>query len=67
MSGLFPRLNGEMMKRGDGQGAIISIVGEMVSCDGSQLILRAADGKQLTYDVQPDLEFQQVSAFIQIV
>lgn len=55
------------MKRGDGQGAIISIVGEMVSCDGSQLILRAADGKELTYDVQPDLEFQQVSAFIQMV
>jgi len=55
------------MQRGDGQGAIISIVGEMVSCDGSQLILRAADGKQLTYDVQADLEFQQVSAFVRIV
>jgi hypothetical protein len=61
MSGTFPRLNGDMTQRGDGQGAIISIIGEMISCDGTQLILRAADGKELTFGIQPEFEFHQVS------
>jgi len=61
MDGCFPRLNGEMVKRGEGSGSIISVVGAMESCDGQQLVLKAADGVSLTYNIQADLVFEVVS------
>jgi hypothetical protein len=61
MDGKFPRLNGAMVKGGEGTDGIISVIGEMKSCDGEQLVLAAADGEQLTYNVQPDFVFESVS------
>ncbi len=61
MDGKFSRLNGAMVKSGEGCDGIISVVGSMKSCDGRQLVLSAADGEELTYDVQPDFIFESVS------
>jgi len=50
------------MKGGQGSDGIISVVGEMKSCDGEHLVLHAADGEELTYVIQPDFEFEFVSS-----
>jgi hypothetical protein len=60
MSGQFPRINGEMVKRRERTEGIFSIVGEMISCDGKHLTLKASDGVPLTYIIGPDFYFEQV-------
>ena len=60
MEGKFARLNGQMVKNGRGAGNIISIVGEMISCDGTYLTLKASDGVPLIYAIDPDFEYGQV-------
>lgn len=59
MSGHFPRLNGEMAKGKEALGKIFSIVGEMVSCDGTYLTLKASDGVPLIYTIPADFNFEQ--------
>ena len=60
MSGQFPRLNGEMLNRGDGQGAIFSIVGECLAFDGEFITLKAADGVEIQLKNEGGLDVQMV-------
>lgn len=60
MDGQYPRLNGEMVTRGDGSDSVFSVIGEMKSCTGEQLVLEAADGKTLKYNISPDFRYEEV-------
>lgn len=67
MSGIYPRLNGEMVKRREGIQGIFSVVGELVSRDTEILTIKACDGIPVTYAITPDFICEQDGRVVEII
>ena len=61
--GVFARLNADLLKKGLGEGQIVSVVGTMQSNDGQNATVTCADGGLIQVSVSPDFDGQPVRLF----
>ena len=60
--GVFPRLNADLLKKGLGDGQIVSVVGTIQSNDGQNASITCADGDIVHLSVSPDFDGQPVGS-----
>lgn len=61
--GVFSRLNADLLKKGLGDGQIVSVIGTIQSNDGQNASLTCADGGIIQLSVNPDFDGQPGKAY----